>query len=201
MKTGKEIIMNYCKNVQCHDIDHLSNCEDVLIELRKVDKGKEFEYTNVDVCPSSYGLDDFVGTCQLSKENEDTYDCLANTDWDKMCEFCQKCWLQALNLKFENKSDIHIKKPLECIETFTANVKYEGELKLPPIEEDEITQLLKKLYKVAHELDYELCTVLNNYTLKPDYKSIGTYILPERYEGEWMKTMDEVEKYLGIEDE
>lgn len=49
---------------------------------------------------------------------------------------------------------------------------------------------------VTNELDYEYCTVLNNYKLIPDCKSTSQYHIPEKYETKWMKVIEEISDYL-----
>ena len=61
MKTGKEIILNYCDNIQTGDIGHLQACIDIRESLR--DNG-DINYL-YDHCPGEFGLDDFTGDCEI----------------------------------------------------------------------------------------------------------------------------------------
>lgn len=83
MKNGKEIVLNYCKNIKIHDIEHLKNCLD---NEYLIEQGK---YDELAGCPSNYGLDDYVGLC----EREDV-----GKDYHKQEEQCERCWKLALGI-------------------------------------------------------------------------------------------------------
>lgn len=83
MSNGKEIVLNYCKTVKTHDIEHLQHA---IENQRYIEKG---DYEMLNGCPSTYGLDDHVGLC----ETEDV-----GQDYEKQKEQCLKCWKQALGV-------------------------------------------------------------------------------------------------------
>jgi len=80
MKTGKEIILEYCNNIKTGDIDHLQACIDIRESLRRNDKDKNYLISH---CPNVFGLDDFIGECE--KEN-------VGIDSKEVLKQCEKCW-------------------------------------------------------------------------------------------------------------
>ena len=85
MKTGKEIILDYCNNIKTGDIDRLQACIDIRESLRKDDKDRNYLVSH---CPGTFGLDNFIGECEI--ENfELGYDSIKQ---------CKKCWDKALNV-------------------------------------------------------------------------------------------------------
>ena len=48
MKTGKEIILNYCDNIKTGDIDHLQACINIRESLRRNENYRSYLY---DHCP------------------------------------------------------------------------------------------------------------------------------------------------------
>jgi hypothetical protein len=80
METGKETILNYCKQFSESSIDHIQNCLD---NKGMIEKG---EYKYLEGCPSSFGLDHFEGLC--CEEQEDGL--------ESQYEQCEECWKMAL---------------------------------------------------------------------------------------------------------
>jgi hypothetical protein len=80
MKSGKDVVLEYCSTVKTHDIDHLQSCLD---NERDIKNGK---YDDLSSCPSSFGLDDFDGLCfeEEVKGLREQY------------EQCRRCWITAL---------------------------------------------------------------------------------------------------------
>ena len=94
MKTGKEIILNYCENVKTDSVEHLEVCNDIKEDLKNNTR-KHLIYH----CPSAFGLNNFTGLCEIYDENTD--------------EQCSKCWDEALKVivcehKLENTDGIKI---------------------------------------------------------------------------------------------
>jgi hypothetical protein len=81
LENGKEIILNYCKTVKTHDIDHLQSSIENVWYIEKND------YEMLNGCPSTYGLDDYVGFCEIENVGQ---------EWEKQKEQCLKCWKNAL---------------------------------------------------------------------------------------------------------
>lgn len=79
---NKDTIYTYCKTVRTHDIDHLHNA---LENARYIEKA---EYEQMNGCPSSYGLEDHVGICEI--ENTDAYTQL------QIMNMCHRCWKNVL---------------------------------------------------------------------------------------------------------
>ena len=75
MKTGKEIILNYCDNIQTGDIGHLQACIDIRESLR--DNG-DINYL-YDHCPSDCEIKNVI-------------------DFKEQLKQCKKCWNRALNM-------------------------------------------------------------------------------------------------------
>jgi len=82
MKTGKEIILDYCENVQTGDIDHLQACIDIKELLRKNEDDRIYLISR---CPSSFGLN-YIGLCEIN-------------DIGFYEEQCKECWDKALNIE------------------------------------------------------------------------------------------------------
>lgn len=53
---------------------------------------KEEKYENLNGCPSSYGLDDYLGLCY--EEGAEGYEA-----YDAQLEQCKRCWKRALGVK------------------------------------------------------------------------------------------------------
>ena len=86
MKTGKEIILNYCDNIKTGDIDHLQACINIRESLRRNENYRSYLY---DHCPGAFGLDDFIGDCEI--EN-------ADIGSKEQLKQCKECWNRALNV-------------------------------------------------------------------------------------------------------
>jgi hypothetical protein len=82
-KTNKEIILEYCDNIQTGDIDYLQSCIDVRESLR--DGGIRYY---LDHCPSAYGLDDYIGLCEESADD--------NMSNQEKINQCERCWDRVL---------------------------------------------------------------------------------------------------------
>jgi hypothetical protein len=79
---SKIIILNYCKTLKTHDIDHLQSA----IENERYIENGEYEMMNG--CPRTYGLNDHIGLCEI--EDTDHYTEQQKTD------MCNRCWNQVL---------------------------------------------------------------------------------------------------------
>lgn len=103
MKIGREIIEDYCRNVQCHDIDHLSNCEDLLIILRDMTEDQQRSFG--DMCITSYGIDEdfYTGDCFDSTGSTEEFD---NKSYEEQSEICIKCWKRGLSAKFNEGEEL-----------------------------------------------------------------------------------------------
>jgi len=84
MKTGKEIILEYCDNIKTGDIDHLQACIDIRESLRDND---HINYL-YDYYPGEFGLDDFTGDCEIKNV----------IDFKEQLKQCKECWNRALNV-------------------------------------------------------------------------------------------------------
>lgn len=85
MKTGKEIMLEYCKTIKTHSIDHLQDCKDIEIGLTKYDSHRYDNYLDGH-CPSSFGLDNYEGQCYINELSSP----IKYTD--EQCEQCKLCW-------------------------------------------------------------------------------------------------------------
>ncbi|WP_461206898.1 hypothetical protein [Clostridium sp. DL1XJH146] len=91
IKTGKEIMLNYCQTILSHNIEELQACKDIENGLIKND----FENYLGGYCPNSFGLENYEGKC--------CFDDIADIP-NNMAELkkrCKSCWQIALNQKFE----------------------------------------------------------------------------------------------------
>ena len=79
--TGKNTILNYCKQFSMSSAEHIENC---IENKRHIENG---ELSKLIGCPSNFGLDEFAGLC----EEEDV-----GNDYKLQCEQCEKCWKKAL---------------------------------------------------------------------------------------------------------
>lgn len=87
MKTGKDIILNYCETVKTSIIDHLQDCMD---NKRDIENG---DISLLAGCPMNFGLDDLEGLC----EKEEVH------GWEAQSVQCLTCWKKALALEIEIK--------------------------------------------------------------------------------------------------
>ena len=85
MKTGKEIILDYCDNIETGDIDHLQSCIDIREALRNNGDINYLYYH----CPGNYGIDDFIGECEIIT---------VDRNHQEQLKQCKKCWDRALNM-------------------------------------------------------------------------------------------------------
>ena len=89
MRSGKEIVLEYCETVETHDINHLHSS---IENGRDIKSGEYLEDKyELSSCPSAYGLDEWDGLCfeEEVKGNK------------AQGEQCRKCWLQALDTEFD----------------------------------------------------------------------------------------------------
>ena len=103
MKTGKEIILNYCENVSSDRIDHLKDCEDIKHNLM------QNEYNEKDLtdhCITSFIPEDFNGFVELCLTNPIVH-CDVHPgchQGDRIIEEkfkqCRICWENALAKEF-----------------------------------------------------------------------------------------------------
>jgi hypothetical protein len=85
MKTGREVILNYCNKIlNLVDLDHLHACKEVKhgVEGGHIDFLIEQRH-----CPDDYGLENFVGDCEFEE---------IKSNYKKRLEQCKKCWNRAL---------------------------------------------------------------------------------------------------------
>lgn len=139
MKTGKDIILEYCKNVSTNDIDYLQGCNDVVLSLER--EGVNY---HLDHCPSSVGLDDFRGDCEDHEVSQDEQD-----------DQCKRCWERALNMEVTKEMVI-------------SSIKYKSIEQLANSKTiDEVEEAINILVKRMNELDentdreYFLGTIVN----------------------------------------
>ena len=85
MKTGKEIILEYCDNIKTGDIDHLQACIDIRESLRRDENDRNYLISH---CPGEFGLDDFTGDCEIKNV----------IDFKEQLKQCKECWNRALNV-------------------------------------------------------------------------------------------------------
>jgi len=88
-ETNKEIILEYCDNIQTGDMDYLQKCIDVRDALRntKIDH-KELLNRLDGSCPSASGLEDHVGICYETVDDD-----LSN---EEKYDQCKRCWKKVL---------------------------------------------------------------------------------------------------------
>lgn len=91
---NKQRILTYCNNVKSgiNDIDHLYNCIDIINAIEKSD-GSEYD---LDFCANNYGLDEYVGLCEIESLSPSKY------STNDQIEQCKKCWKIALDGEEEN---------------------------------------------------------------------------------------------------
>lgn len=81
---SKNVILNYCNQYSDSMISHIENCQWNKEQIKKE------EYSKLEGCPSSFGLDDYDRLCF-------TEDVAAH----KQSEQCESCWKKALGVKEE----------------------------------------------------------------------------------------------------
>lgn len=101
MKTGKEIILEYCKSVVSYSIEFLEACNNIKDCL----SGKEYAKDYIDdYCFSTFIEDDFKGFVKECKINpikypEGQYGC--DGIYEQRSQQCKLCWENALKKEFE----------------------------------------------------------------------------------------------------
>lgn len=103
MKTGKEIILNYCKNVISDRIDHLEDCEIIKNNLmQEVYNENDFNYH----CITSFipeGFKGFVELCETKPiVHSDVHPGCHQGDRivEEKFKQCKLCWKNALAQEF-----------------------------------------------------------------------------------------------------
>jgi len=126
MKTGRDIILEYCKNVSTNDIDYLQGCNDVVLSLEREGVNYHFDH-----CPSSYGIDNFFdGDCSEHEVDEKEQD-----------DQCKRCWERALSMEVTK-------------EMIISSVKYKSIEKITNSEMiDEVEEAINILVKRMNELE------------------------------------------------
>jgi len=95
LKTNREIILDYCANVQTGDIDHLQKCIDAHDALNNTSLDhKELSNRLDGSCPSSMGLDNHIGLCYGTANN--------NLSNQNKYDLCKRCWEDALKINHED---------------------------------------------------------------------------------------------------
>ena len=91
MRSGKEIVLEYCANIETHDVDHLVSCLDNEKDIKSGEYLKDgYELSG---CPASYGLDGLDELNELCFKEE-------TKNFKEQYEQCRKCWIQALESNF-----------------------------------------------------------------------------------------------------
>ncbi len=80
--TGKDTVLKYCNQFTSISIDHIENA---IENKRLIEQGR---YSELNGCPSSYGLEEFDGLCD---EEEVEFGKAQN-------EQCEICWKTALGV-------------------------------------------------------------------------------------------------------
>lgn len=140
MKTGRDIILEYCKNVSTNDIDYLHGCNDVVLSLEREGVNYHFDH-----CPSSYGIDNFFnGDCEEHEVSQDEQD-----------DQCKRCWERALTMEVTKDMVVY-------------SVKHKSIQQLSNSKTiDEVEEAINILIKRMNELDgntdkeYFLGTIVN----------------------------------------
>lgn len=83
---SKNKIIEYCKELGKIDTKHI---EEAVENKRLIEAGK---YRELNGCPQNFGLDDYVGLCEIEKEPKSYQDELNQ---------CERCWKKALNINNE----------------------------------------------------------------------------------------------------
>lgn len=80
MINGKSNITTYCKRMSKVDIEHVQDC---IENLAFIENG---EISKINGCPMNFGLDGYIGLCELEEV-------LAEDQYSQ----CEECWNKALN--------------------------------------------------------------------------------------------------------
>lgn len=89
MRSGEEIVLEYCDKVETHDIEHLQSSHDNAREIRN---GNYLKW-ELSGCPSSFGLseEEWQGLCYEEEVK----------GYKAQCEQCKNCWIKALEENFD----------------------------------------------------------------------------------------------------
>ena len=82
MSNGRNRVLNHCSQYSYSDLDYIQSCLD---NERAIKEGR---YRDLEGCPSSFGLEEFLGLCY-----EDTVE-----DYLEQRNQCEMCWKQALGV-------------------------------------------------------------------------------------------------------
>lgn len=140
MKTGRDIILEYCKNVSTNDIDYLQGCNDVVLSLERDGVNYHFDH-----CPSSYGIDNFFnGDCAEHEVSQDEQD-----------DQCKRCWERALNME--------VTKNMIVSSVRNKNIEKLTNSKMIDEVEEAINILIKRMNELEGNTDkeYFLGTIVN----------------------------------------
>lgn len=109
IKAGKELIIEYCKNIKTNSIEHLEACKEVEGGLAQtLTKDIFIDYLDGH-CPCNYISDSYknqiIDECDISQSQIDISDCLT-------------CWEKALNKEFKIEKNIVEQKALENLNRY-----------------------------------------------------------------------------------
>lgn len=79
---SKEIINSYCEKLKKIDIKHI---EEAVENKRLIEEGK---YRELNGCPQNFGLENYIGLCEIEKVEETL----------QQINQCERCWKKALNV-------------------------------------------------------------------------------------------------------
>lgn len=86
--SSKEDVLKYCNTFKNVDLEHIGNA---LENAKLINKG---EYRYLNGCPSSFGLDDYVGICEEDMEVD-----YASLNPRQQFDVCEACWKRALGVE------------------------------------------------------------------------------------------------------
>ena len=136
MKTGKEIILDYCDNIKTGDIDHLQSCIDIRESLRRDKNDRNYLISH---CPGAFGLDDFIGDCKIKNVGIDSKEQLKQ---------CEECWDKALSIKIQNNIKVYCCDQ-DCI--------YYGKSKILCSNKEIIVDKAYKRVNIVFDNKYPIC--------------------------------------------
>lgn len=99
---SKKKVLDYCEKFVRIDFEHICAAQD---NFRAI---KEERYSDLAGCPSGFGLDDYVGLCELETE-----EVLEKQSYTDACDMCEKCWKQALGVDRKEKIQKAFDKAVE----------------------------------------------------------------------------------------
>lgn len=79
--SGRDTVLKYCSQWSLASYEHIQNA----IENKRLIEQER--YSELNGCPSSYGLDEFVGLCEEE-----------NVSWKAQDDQCEMCWKKALGV-------------------------------------------------------------------------------------------------------